>query len=285
MDQSIGIIGYGVVGKATAEVLWRLGYAVHIRDASPAAQARAVADGLHVLEEHTALDALFLCVPETVIDEAMASAPECALTVVRSSVPPGTTDALSEQYKRNLVHMPEFLREATATWDALNPQFMIIGAREEAAGQAVAKIFEPMRVPMAIVAPSTSEMVKLTMNTYFHTLISFWNEIHLMCELVGVESHIVGRLAAQDPRISPYGAHMHGDPAGGRCLPKDIAQMIGFAESVSYEPELLRAVQHMNERLESNKAPSGADSSVSEPETLAQASSLANSFQPTPSTL
>jgi UDP-glucose 6-dehydrogenase len=96
-------------------------------------------------------------------------------------------------------------------------------------------------------------MVKLSMNAYLHTLISFWNEIHLMCEQMGIPSHLVGKLCSQDPRVASYGAAMHGNPAGGRCLPKDIAQLIEFAKTIDYSADLLKSVQQVNHKVEAKK--------------------------------
>ena len=96
-------------------------------------------------------------------------------------------------------------------------------------------------------------MVKLSLNSYLHTLISFWNEIHMICEKVGIPSHLVGRLAAEDPRVPTYGAVMHGNPVGGRCLPKDIEQLISFAEDLSYSPDLLLEAQRLNLKLADNE--------------------------------
>ena len=169
--------------------------------------------------------------------------------MIRSTVPPGTTDKLSEQFGHPLVHMPEFMREATALWDALNSRFILIGSHNQEDSRYLNRVFEPLLVPIIIVTPSTSEMVKLVLNAYLHTLVSFWNEVHLISNLAGLNSHVIGKLCSQDPRVSSYGATLHGQPAGGRCLPKDLVQLIAFAEGKGYLPELLGAVQKMNDKL------------------------------------
>ncbi len=248
----VGVIGYGVVGSATSEVLRRLGHRVLVNDTDPARIERACGRGLGALDQATEPDALFICVPEAYVREALAFAPSSPITVIRSTVPPGTTERLSVEMGRPLVFVPETLREATPIWDAMNPPFMLIGCQDEGQGKAVAEIFAPLMVPYALVPTSTAEMVKLALNAHFHTLISFWNEIHLICELTGVPSHVVGILCSQDPRVSTYGAKMHGDPAGGTCLPKDLVQLIGFAEGKGYVPELLRSVQRINEAIRWN---------------------------------
>jgi UDPglucose 6-dehydrogenase len=245
----IGIIGFGVVGSATAQVLVRLGYNVLATDVDPRRTEMAAGMGVGHLNGDTVPDILFMCVPETKIREALATAPNSPITVVRSTVPPGTTDAMSEELGRPLLFMPETLREATSTWDALNPPFILVGSHNEEHGRIVADLFAPLMVQHAIVPPSTAEMVKLSLNAYLHTLISFWNEIHLICERTGVPSHVVGILCSLDPRVTNYGASMHGYPAGGRCLPKDLRQLLAFAAAKGVTPELLTAVRDVNEKL------------------------------------
>jgi UDPglucose 6-dehydrogenase len=107
-------------------------------------------------------------------------------------------------------------------------------------------------VQVVQVTPPVAEMVKISLNAYLHTLISFWNEIYLICEQIGVPSHLVGKLCSQDPRVNAYGAVMHGQPAGGRCLPKDLAQLIEFAGQLDYSPDLLREVQRLNQKVEAS---------------------------------
>ena len=245
----VGIIGYGVVGTATAEVLRRLGHPVIVWDTNPGRMEAAYAEGYGYLNQNTKAEVLFLCVSENNLREALASAPDSPITVIRSTVPPGTTEALSAELGRPLAYMPETLREATALWDALNPAFILIGSQSQEQGQTLSQLFSPLMGPIFLVPPSTAEMVKLALNAYLHTLISFWNEVHLICQATGIQSHVVGKLCSQDPRVSPYGSTMHGRPAGGRCLPKDLVQLIAFAEAKGYVPELLKAIRQVNYKL------------------------------------
>lgn len=250
----LGVTGYGVVGKATADVLRRLGHTVVVHDTNPARVEAAMAEGYGPRHEAEGVMVDFVCVPETFIEEALAVLPESPVAVIRSTVPPGTTDRLSEAYGRQFAFMPEFLREATAQWDALNPEFILIGCYDREKGAILSEIFAPLMVQVIQVTPPVAEMVKLTMNSYLHTLISFWNEIHLICEQIGVPSHLVGKLASQDPRVPSYGATMHGLPAGGRCLPKDIEQLIQFASRMDYSADLLKSAQQVNHKVAAKNA-------------------------------
>ena len=251
----IGIVGYGTVGGATAEVLRRLGHPVYVWDVNPARMKAAGAEGFSPLTPDLSPEVVFVCVPEQTVPDTLASMREWPLTVIRSTVPPGSTDRLSRELGRPLVFMPETLREATALSDALNPPFILIGTHDEAQGQKVAQLFAPLLAPTTTVQPIIAEMVKLTLNAYLHTLVSFWNEINEICELAGVPSHVVGKLSTQDPRVSTYGATMHGQPVGGKCLPKDLFQLVAFAQEQGYLPQLLQVVQTVNGNIAARAQP------------------------------
>ncbi|MBE0480162.1 MAG: hypothetical protein IBX68_04205, partial [Dehalococcoidia bacterium] len=227
----IGVVGFGIVGTATAEVLRRLGHSVSINDLNPARNEAARLQGYQYLAPGMKTEILFVCVPESYVKDSLVYAPDAEIVVIRSSVPPGTTDRFSKQLGRPLVHMPEFLKEATALWDALNPPFVLIGCHDQGQGQRLAQLFSPLIAPVRLVSPAVSETVKLVLNSYLHTIITFWNEVELVSELAGVQSHIVGKICSQDPRVPAYGATMHGNPVGGRCLPKDLAQLVNYARS------------------------------------------------------
>lgn len=245
----LGVTGYGVVGSATADVLRRLGHSVFINDVSPARMEAGIQQGFGLRTDASDIDVDFVCVPEAFAAEAVTGLPEGSIIVLRSTVTPGTTDRLATELGRPLLFMPEFLREATAAWDALNPNLVLIGSHDEEAGNLVGSIFAPLMSKVVVVQPAVAEMVKLSLNSYLHTIISFWNEIHILCERIGLPSHLVGRLCAEDPRVPTYGAVMHGSPVGGRCLPKDIAQLINFASDLQYSPDLLLAAQGVNHKL------------------------------------
>lgn len=236
----IVVVGLGAVGGATLEVLRRLGHDVVGYDVDKRKSE---------VEELPEADVYFVCTPESVVEAVVGGLPGSDLIVVRSTVPPGTTKRLAQKYQRHISHVPEFLREAIALHDALRPTRTVIGACCGRHGDLLEEMFKPLHAPIVRVDPTTSEMIKLASNACLATLISFWNEIHLVCRRMGVNSHTVGRAAAMDPRIPDYGAVQHGRPYGGRCLPKDMKQLLKLCEELGYEARLLKAVHELNEAM------------------------------------
>lgn len=244
----VNVVGLGVVGFATAEVLRRLGHEVKVFDVDAARQKE--------LELQSYLPMVpgrgqitFFCVPEWNIKEALAAAGKDGLWVVRSSTQPGNIADLQNTFSHHISHLPEFLREAMALPDAITPDRIIIGECCSEHGAMVEKIFAPLLAPIVRVEPVTSEMVKMVSNAHLSTLISFWNEINAICERAQVNSTVVGKLVSMDNRISSYGAVMHGKPFGGYCLPKDLDSIIATAQALSVQPLLLESVRKVNEQI------------------------------------
>jgi nucleotide sugar dehydrogenase len=244
----VNIVGMGVTGHATAEVLRRLGHEVRAYDVDTHRQREIEEQGyLPVVPGRGVIT--FFCVPEWNLSDALATASPTGLWVVRSSTRPGDIATLQETYFRHITHMPEFLREAIALADALSPDRIVIGECCPEHGRIVEELFAPLLAPTVRVDPSTSEMVKMVSNAHLSTLISFWNEVKGICDHAGVNSTVVGKLVSLDARISAYGAVVHGQPFGGFCLPKDLDSIITIAQELSVQPLLLESVREVNERL------------------------------------
>ena len=237
----IHVVGAGVVGKATGEGFKRYGHQVVYSDKG---------DNLDV-----EADLHLICTPEDTVplvlvelyrgisDPALVRAP----VVIRSSVPPGTTEELARQYPRlNLFHNPEFLREAMAESDFLHADRAIIGwgNRGRPFCHPLEDLYAQLGVPVHRCPSTMSEMVKLVTNSYLATQLGFWQNIKWLCEAMRLNSHELGALVALDSRVSSYGPKMHGTSYGHtKCLPKDLAQLIDVGLRAGVDVSLLHAVK------------------------------------------
>lgn len=234
----VNVIGMGVVGKTTMDVLQRFGHQVV---------------GIDCGQPIHASDVYFVCTPEDAVESVIINLSrsealnELSLVVIRSTTLPGTTKSLAERYQMHICHQPEFLREATAISDGLNPWRIVIGECCQQHDEFLEQLWKPLRCPVIRVNTVTSEIVKLTCNAHLAALISFWNEISEICLKLDINSHVVGKVSSLDPRISSYGATMHGKPFGGRCLPKDLRRLIEFSHKLGCKVPLLEATQKVNE--------------------------------------
>lgn len=245
------IIGAGMVGSATGKGFSRFGHHVVFYDMDNEKLSMLKNEGFEVSEDPISeADVHFICTPEDVVEKVVDRLAQVkGMIVIRSSVLPGTTMQLMKRDGRHIIHNPEFLKAATSNWDFLNPARVVIGECCAEHGDLIEQLYKPIMAPIIRVDPTTSEMIKLASNAALSTYISFWNEVHNICERIGVNSHVVGKASGIDDRISQYGASMHGRAFGGMCLPKDLDHLIEFSEMNNYSPELLKAVQKINELM------------------------------------
>lgn len=191
------------------------------------------------------------------VGEIAKSISKGKIVVVRSTVPPGTTDTivrpilesgsgLSAGREFGIAMSPEFLQEGKAVRDSLDPDRIIVGADSKKTGRSVLKLFEKIEAPKIITDTVTAEMIKYVSNCFLATKISYSNEIANLCERLGTDVNDVMEGVGLDPRIGNRFLRA-GLGFGGSCLPKDLAALIAAAESVGYRPELLRAVQRVND--------------------------------------
>jgi len=250
----IQIVGAGTVGMATGKGFLRFGHDVTFCDVSDVRRKELESEGYKVSERPVDADMIFICTPETVVENVLDQLIHeriQGLKVIRSTVLPGTTNRLATKTAayNHICHNPEFLREGVADWDFMRPYKIVLGCCCDVHGDLLEKLYEPFRAPIVRVTPTEAEMIKLASNVHLATLISFWNELDLLCKSIGVNSHVVGKVVSMDPRISDYGAVQHGIPYGLRCLPKDTLALIAFMKEKGMESLLLRAVHEINERM------------------------------------
>ncbi len=245
----IQVIGVGVVGEAQAYLASQLGHEVFGFD--PAKHSSPYAQMVNHLEKD--VDITFICTPEKVVEEVVEQLVDQnikGLYVIRSSVPPKTTQRLMYKYDVHICHNPEFLREALAFEDVINPNFILVGQCCQQHAEILKNFYSPFECPLLTTQPSISETVKITLNSYLATLISFWNAVDELTSSIGINTKEVATIAKFDPRVSRYGTEFFGVPFGGKCLPKDINQMIQVCHQVGINPQFLNAVRDFNQQLD-----------------------------------
>lgn len=191
------------------------------------------------------------------IGQAIKDKKEYHVVVVRSTVPPGTTDRLipiieQESGKKHLegwgiAMSPEFLREGLAVEDFMNPDRFVIGSQDPKAIEALKEIYSKFTDKIAILSTTkAAELVKYTSNSLLATKISFTNEIGDICKLMNVDVYEVMNAVGLDHRLGPYFLNA-GPGFGGSCFPKDVHAIVNEAEKLNFNPLLLKAVLQVNE--------------------------------------
>jgi UDPglucose 6-dehydrogenase len=186
-----------------------------------------------------------------VLDELPEPA-ERAILVMKSTVPVGTGAHVRFRLDgRGLAHVgyvsnPEFLAEGTALRDFTKPDRIVVGAFDDADGDAVAALYESIDVPVVRADVASAEMVKLASNAFLATKISFINEIANVCEETGADVSLVAEGMGLDRRIGSLFLRP-GIGYSGSCLPKDVSALKQLAGNSGYHFQLLTAVIEVNE--------------------------------------
>ncbi len=190
------------------------------------------------------------------IGEALMGSRKYHVVVVKSTVPPGTTErvviplVLENRHLKNqdigFAMNPEFLREGRAIQDFMRPDRIIIGSADDKAGDFIESIYKGLNVPMIRTGLTEAEMVKYASNAFLATKISFSNEVGNICKDLGIDVYEVMKGVGMDHRINPYFLNA-GAGFGGSCFPKDVSALIHLAENLDEDPILLKSVMTINE--------------------------------------
>ena len=172
--------------------------------------------------------------------------------VMKSTVPVGTGAKVRHRLdERGLGHIgyvsnPEFTAEGTAVRDFQHPDRIVIGAFDDADGDAVEELHRGIDGPVVRSDVPSAEMIKLAANAALMTRISFINEIANVCEATGADVVQVAAGVGLDRRIGPSFLRA-GIGYGGSCFPKDSLALKQLAANSGYHFQLLNAVIEVNE--------------------------------------
>jgi len=179
------------------------------------------------------------------------------IIVNKSTVPVGTADEVQAVVARNtdvdfdVVSNPEFLKEGAALEDFLKPDRVIIGTNSERARKVLGQLYAPFvrtEHPIIYMDPASAELTKYASNAMLAARVSFMNDIAILCEKVGADVDMVRKGMGADRRIG-YPFLFPGCGYGGSCFPKDVRALIAKARDYGIEFDLLRAVEHTNNRM------------------------------------
>lgn len=292
----ISIVGGGYVGLVTGSCFAKLGHDVTIIDVDPVkvqlinnGKPPIYENGLEELLKQNAgmklrastgydsaakAEIVFICVgtppqpdgsvnlsytesASTSIGTVLKNNPHYCVVVVKSTVPPGTTEKLVQpavlraaqktECEIGFAMNPEFLREGRAVEDFMHPDRIVIGSNDPRAGKQVAEVFRNIKAPVICTSLSAAEMIKYASNAFLATKITFSNEIGNICKHFGIDVYEVMKGVGLDQRIGPQFLNA-GAGFGGSCFPKDVSALVSLAKEIGETPFLLQSVLDVNEQ-------------------------------------
>jgi len=181
--------------------------------------------------------------------------------VVKSTVRVGFMDEAAASFPHlRLVYMPEFLRERSRfTW-FLNPDRLLLSGRTEDVDEVLSYFSWAKGATVIRTNHASAELGKLAHNGYIATKVTFTNEIEQIAKEVGADTAIVMAVVSADRRVRSDGHLRPGfGPYGGKCVPKDTAELTAVARP---EARLLRAVRASRAKRTETSGASGESSVV-----------------------
>ncbi len=275
----ISIVGAGVVGQATGIGLARRGNEVIFNDIDENKIANLKKNGYRVVEDifEVVIDSeiVFVCLPtpnfnnnldlriiDSFIDDlahALKKTKKHIVLVIRSTVLPQTTrtkiiPALEEGSGLvagkdfGVCVNPEFLRETSSFSDFSNPCRVVIGDFDKKSGDVLESIYTPFNCPIVRTDLDSAEMIKYVSNLFLAAKISFFNEVFMICNKIGLDANLINEAVSKDSRIGKYGIY-GGRAFGGHCFPKDLTAFLSFTKSLGLNCNLIEAVNTVNEEI------------------------------------
>lgn len=277
---NIGIIGSGVVGSAVGKGFKDIGHKVLFYDIDKNKIENMEKQGLSATTDLNSVvknsEIFFVTVPTPDKDQSIdlsiiklvishlsdlcRDKDKYFLIVIKSTIIPMTTEniiiPLIEKYSYKkagkdfgVCFNPEFLRDENPYEDFMNPDRIVIGEYDKKSGDILESIYSVFKCPIIRSNLRTAEMAKYANNCFYATKISFFNEIHFMCEAIDIDSNIIRKVVQMDKfyNVHPW---EHGHSFGGKCLPKDLNAIITqFNDSHIHDPVLLKAVRDVNKEF------------------------------------
>lgn len=256
---TIGFIGQGFIGGSYADDFENRGYEV-VRYAKEEPYNKNK-DAIKTC------DIVFIAVPTPttpdgfsfdIVKSTLSLVGLGAIVVIKSTVLPGTTEMLQEEFPDIfLMHSPEFLRAATAKEDAAHPQRNIVGYTEKSKKRAeeVLRVLPKAKYSRTMPVKS-AELIKYMGNIFLAQKVLFANCLYDLAEKIGADYDTVQEAVGADPRITPSHlaiSHDGGRGAGGYCFIKDLAAFSDFYASEIPEDkkgaDIFRALEEKNKAL------------------------------------
>ena len=254
---NIGLIGYGVVGKAADYTLSEV-YNVIKYDKY---------QSLNSFDELLQCEFVFIMVPtpfncesnevdQSAIHESLDRLNDKnyeGIVIIKSTIPPGSCQVYAQNYNLSIVFNPEFLRESTTPNEDFKEQdTIVIGTDIKSHFRLVKNMYQKVAVSHAMYYHTTTkeaEMIKCAQNTMLASRVALANMIYDACEKNSIDYQKVKKIAFDKFEIlGPHMARVPGPDGsrgfGGKCLPKDIR-----AFSTVHDSDLLTEIINYNDSL------------------------------------
>lgn len=229
---------------------------------------------------------IFLCLPTdskegrlntSIVDSVVENINknnDCVPIIIRSTLPIGHTQKLNDKYENYIFFIPEFLTQRFAKEDFENSNRFVIGIpkikKVNTMGIDILAITEditnyfPKSENVVCYASPKTEAIKLFTNSFYALKVIFANEIYSLCSEIGLNYKDIVQAMILDNRIGSNDSDNSGKDVhfriaqdglkgfGGKCLPKDILEVVNCMNEKECGYGLLQKVVEINNKLRNN---------------------------------
>ena len=203
-----------------------------------------------MVEEGTHLTFVCLPTPESengsvdvnIVDQVLAELDKLSydgIVVIKSTMTPGRLQRIVQEYDLRIVYNPEFLTEANAWDDFINPPMQILGGTWEdcdVVERAYVEFSKVKVVPTFKTDIVSASLLKYTINSWLATKVVFMNEINKLHQASGAATtwEQFTDMLQRDKRIGDSHLRVPGSDGkfgfGGHCFPKDTNALLHYAQ-------------------------------------------------------
>ena len=251
---NIGIIGLGFLGGSMERYFCGEGKPLFLYDKK----------GIGSPEEVNKADMVFICVNTpydqhkkdinlSYVESAVEALTGEKIVVLRSTIPPGTTDRLQARHPQHtFLFNPEFLRAKFAFEDFTAPPRQVVGytlKSKDAARTLIGLLPKAPQEFTTVVPAKSAELLKYASNTALAARVALANKLFEFSEALGINYDEIKGLLAADSRIGGWGFDILYEGFrgySGTCFPKDVRTLIALGKKVNVNMNWLEALDDEN---------------------------------------
>ena len=256
-EMKVGVVGQGFVGSSIRKFFEKK-IPINTYDINGKCNCQSLSEIVDKSE------IIFICLPTpmfkdgscdlTIIENTVKEILQLndnKILIIKSTIPPGTTDRLISLYGDSIIFNPEFLTEANAAKDFENQDRVIIGGYGDSQ-KVVYSFFKSFFSEAKIIncSPKEAELTKYVTNTFLTTKVAFANEIFTLCESLNVDYLSLLEIFTLDTRLGKSHWNVPGPDGksgfGCSCFPKDINALIYTFNENNVDSPVLEAVWKRN---------------------------------------
>jgi UDPglucose 6-dehydrogenase len=260
----IGVIGLGYVGSAVA--------ASYSNEQVLFNDPKYSEVSVNVETIKKKCSAIFVCVPTpsdagghcdiTILESVLENLKGFpGIVICKSTAPPTAYKKLEKKSKLKLAHVPEFLTQARAEYDYLNPHKIVVGCKKKLRKQVATILsastinFDSVNIEYCSI--DEASFFKYMANTLLAIKVVINNEFYDLAQALGIEWQNIVDIARTDHRLGSTHWKVPGPDKdrgfGGSCFPKDTAAFRSMASELKVDVSVLNTAIKKNEFLRKKK--------------------------------